>query len=283
MSGVGAILGQFGLGGGGGKYNYEKIISIGLSNRILSQVIYDTTTIGNSQDLIGNHIIKIYEIDKIWDEDTVLKGFYFSNSTKSNYKSNLALSVVINRLRGDPKDPKANKICSIGFNEESTIMDIQCNTLNEDLSVAIASSWYNKLSNFYIQKSIERQVKTYETLREKADSIYRLLSGSESSLARSSDLLGLVKSTDYLPKARSTRNIQMYSTIYAEIIKNKETAEFILKSETPFFQVIDQPFKPIDKQKMSTLVQLIIGGIIGGVVSIIFILISSILKKTLSE
>lgn len=277
MSGVGAILGQFGLGRGGGKYNYEKITNIGLSNRILSQVIYDSTTIGNSQDLIGNHIIKIYDIHENWEEDTLLNGFYFTNSNNNSYQSNLALSRIISLLRGNPKDPKSAKICAIGFNEESTIMNIQSNSINEDLSVAIANSWYDKLSNFYIQKSTERQEKTYETLRTKADSVYGLLTGSESSLARSSDLLGLVKNTDYLPQARSNRNIQMYSTMYAEIIKNKETAEFILKSETPFFQIIDEPLKPLNKSNNSFLLQIIVGAILGSLITaILFIFLNTI-------
>jgi nucleoside diphosphate kinase len=147
-------------------------------------------------------------------------------------------------------------------------MFISTSSEDEELSIALAKSWYNKLATFYINKSIERQQTTYQLLSFKADSIYRLLAGSESSLATSAEKRGLVLASDNLPQARSSRNIQMYAAMYGEVIKNKETAEFILNNETPFFQVIDEPLRPLSIIKPSLVKNLIIGGIAGAFLTI---------------
>ena len=59
----------------------------------------------------------------------------------------------------------------------------------------------------------------------------------------------------------------MYGAMYAEVIKNKETSDFILKSETPYFQKLDEPRLPIEEDKgFGLIVMMILGMIAGGFV-----------------
>ena len=62
MSGIGAMLGQFGLGGGGGASNFEKITEIARSGKICERTLMDSATVGGTTDLLANHIIKAYEM-----------------------------------------------------------------------------------------------------------------------------------------------------------------------------------------------------------------------------
>jgi hypothetical protein len=59
----------------------------------------------------------------------------------------------------------------------------------------------------------------------------------------------------------------MYGAMYAEVIKNKETADFILKSETPYFQKLDEPRLPLGGSnglgwKLSMILGMIAGGFV---------------------
>ncbi|MEL6276275.1 MAG: Wzz/FepE/Etk N-terminal domain-containing protein, partial [Bacteroidota bacterium] len=55
--GVGAILGQFGLGGGAtSEYNLDKILALSRSRRIIREVLFDSVEINSEADLIANHI-----------------------------------------------------------------------------------------------------------------------------------------------------------------------------------------------------------------------------------
>ena len=64
--------------------------------------------------------------------------------------------------------------------------------------------------------------------------------------------------------------------------KNKETAEFILNNETPFFQIVDEPFKPLTKLESSILLQLIVGGLAGAILSILVAVLIFIISSALN-
>ena len=98
----------------------------------------------------------------------------------------------------------------------------------------------------------------------KADSIFSLLNGVESVLGMGSDKLGLGKTYNRPHTSRSGRNLQMYGAMYAEVIKNKETSDLILKSETPYFQKLDEPRLPIAGDNGLGLIVMMILGMIAG-------------------
>ena len=264
MGGIGAILGQFGMGGsGGGASNFEKITEIARSGKICERTLMDSATIGGTTDLLANHIIRSYEMHEGWQEDTVLVDFLFTKPFAATKQYNIALNQLIVFFKGG-KNPG---IASLEFDEKSTILKIATTSIDQELSAALTNSWYDKIQVYYVLKSTEASKKTLEELTVKADSIYGLLSGAESGLATGSDKLGLVKTYDRLPTSRSGRNLQMYGAMYAEVIKNKETSDFILKSETPYFQKLDEPRLPLGGSnglgwKLSMIIGMIAGGFV---------------------
>jgi len=264
MGGIGAILGQFGMGGsGGGASNFEKITEIARSGKICERTLMDSATVGGTTDLLANHIIKAYEMHEDWQEDTVLVDFLFNKPFAATKQYNIALNKLIVFFKGAKKPG----IASLEFDEKSTILKIATTAIDQELSAALTNSWYDKIQVYYVLKSTESSKKTLEELTVKADSIFSLLNGAESGLATGSDKLGLVKTYDRLPTSRSGRNLQMYGAMYAEVIKNKETSDFILKSETPYFQKLDEPRLPIEGDnglgwKLSMILGMIAGGFI---------------------
>lgn len=268
VSGIGAILGEFGFGGGGGVKNYEKIMDIARSNKLLEQVLMENVLLQGQTDFVGNHIIQLYKYHEHWEEDSLMRGFIYSSTNISTEAAIVATKKLVSVLRGDPKDPDSRPLLSIEYDEESTILTIYGTTEFPDLSVEIAKVWYDKVLTFYVKNSTERQQKTLDELTAKSDSIYSLLVGSETGLAKGTDKLGLIKAMDNLPTAQQSRNMQMYAAMYAEVIKNKETTEFILKSQTPYFQAIDIPTLPLKKMNkrgwfMWSVIGLIAGGLLG--------------------
>jgi hypothetical protein len=281
MSGLSSILGQIGIsGGGGGGYNYEKILTIARSNKIMAEVLFDTLTINSNKDIIANHIIDIYELNEKWEKDSILKKFKFTRLPDFDYSGNekynlaelTALKSLIGLMKGNPEDPAALHLLDQSFNEESSILKISSQTLNEELSLSLVNSCYDKVSKFYITQSVGNQQNNFNHLTEKADSIYNLLTYNENYLANQRDYKGFVLNKQRLPQAQSMRRIEMYSILYGEIIKQKETAAFLLANETPFFQVLDKPMKPLYPIKDGTILNLIIGGVLGVFLGITFFL-----------
>jgi uncharacterized protein involved in exopolysaccharide biosynthesis len=269
VNSIGTILGQFGFGGGNSGKNYEKIMDIARSNKLLKQVLMEKATLQGQNDYIGNYIIQLYEYHEYWEEDSLIRDFVYTSTNGSSKAAIVATKKLVSLLRGDPKDPDSNPLLSIEYDDESTILEIHGVTESPDLSIELAKVWYEKVLTFYVKNSTERQQKTLNELTIKSDSIYNLLVGSETGLARGSDKMGLIKAIDNLPTAQQSRNMQMYSAMYAEVIKNKETTEFILKSQTPYFQAIDIPLMPLKKvNKRGWFMWSIIGCIAGGIMGI---------------
>lgn len=284
VNGIGAILGQIGFGGGGSGKNYEKILEIARSNKILKQVLMDSAEVNGQNDLVANHIIRIYDYHEHWNEDTVLNDFFFELNNQNIRKQNIATKKLISSLRGDPSDPDSKSLLSIDYDDESTIIAINGATESPELSIVLGELWYEKISTFYIKKTTERQQKTLDQLIFKSDSIYSLLVGAETGLAKGKDKMGLIKSFDNLPTAQQSRNMQIYSAMYAEVIKNKETTEFILKSQTPYFQIIDTPNLPLRKVlKRGWLMWFLIGGLLGGIICISIIIGYDYINKELND
>ena len=280
-SGLASILGQIGLTGSpGGNYNYNKIIEIGSSNLIIDQMLFDSAVLDNKSDYIANHIIRVYNLHKIWKSDTLLNEFVFTPSNIDTRKGKIVRKVLQDRVKGNKKIPSSSRFVRFGYSEESTIISITGETISPELSIMLAERTYDKLSKFYIDKSIERQLTTFKQLEAKADSIYGLLVGSESAAASSSDYnLGLVLEKDRLPFARSMRNIELYGAMYAEILKNKETAAFVLNSQTPFFQSIDSPFAPLGNANKYSILSSIISFVAGFFIAAILVMIYAYYKK----
>ncbi len=157
LSGMGAVLGELGFGGKKSSHNFEKISEISLSRKILSTVLEQKLLFKGKEDFCGNHLIDLYQFEKEWKEDTILGGFRYSDDTlqdRSLRQREVADERLARFLRGNPSQGIPG-VFSFKYNEESTILAIIAWTRSEELSIRMANLQYEKLSDFYIEKSIE--------------------------------------------------------------------------------------------------------------------------------
>ena len=273
--GLNALMGQLSfLGGGGGSTNADKLLTIALSDNILERVILDTASVNGKVDRIGNHLLKTYDLHKQWEKDTVLKGFVFSSI--ASQKQNRATKQLTGLLR--------KNICSISFDKKSNVIATKVIVEDyEELALAISLVWYDNLSSYFMNSAIAPQQRNLKMLTAKADSIFALLNGAESSFAVNSDKLGVINMQNKLPVGRSSRNIQMYGTMYGEVIKNKETVEFMLKTSTPSLEVLDTPFAPLEPTKRGTILMVVLGCLAGAVLSLGWFAVRFFFKKITAE
>ena len=280
--GLSSILGQFGMGGRG-EFNRNRIIGLSTSRRIFEKAIFEKAIIKGEQDFIANHIINYLDKQDMWipvpffrkssDKDKMMTEFRFARANISQFDSldNAVLMELYGIVVGNPS--KGTKgIMSNGFNKESGILHISVTTNNPELSVAMANSIFDNLSQFYVDKTIEQQITTYNVVKAKSDSLFYLLQSAETGAAAFDDQSdGTWGSSSRLPGRRLNREVQKLSILYGESLKNLEIADFALKNQTPFVQPIDRPILPIEGVKTSLLKSIIIGIALGFLLSIILI------------
>lgn len=287
MGGIATILGQFGLSSGSraGKYNMDKIVALARSRRIQQQVLFEKTNLNGQEDFIANHLISIYNYQQKWEKDTLLQGFFFQDDQFFSFdqRERQVMLGLYGHIVGNP-EMGVKGLLMANYNKDTGILSLNVTSESEILSIAIAEQLYKKLSRFYIEKSTEQQQKTYFNLGSKVDSISRTLQLKEQELAQYQDRnQSLLLRADNLKLPRLKREVQMLTIMYGEVIKNLETASFLLGNATPVFQMIDQPISPVQPMKSSKIKAIIIGGFLGGFLALVLLMGRKMVKDALTS
>jgi len=257
QAGLSGMLSQFGLGNvRPARYNFDKMIELSRSRRVVQQPLFSKITIDGKEDYLGNHVIRIYGFDK--------KGYFTHDSIPAFSREDNDRLIWLYRFLIGSIDNPDKSILATTYNEESNILSLTATTRHETLSLTLAQLMFQSLSDYYINKAIEKSLKTFKIVSTKRDSILGELRSKEYQLANFKDRnRGLLMRTDQVGELRLQRDVAALSAMYAEVLKNTEVADFSLRSKTPFIQVIDAPIAPINPSELS-LVRMIIKGLILG-------------------
>jgi hypothetical protein len=279
-----SILSQFGFGGGGGgSHNLEKILELSKTRRIIQLSLFDTSSINGKTDILANHIIDIYNLHEDWEDSKMLKEFKFipGKIELSNRVEKTALKKLQSIINGSAE---VKGIYFTSVDEDTGIMTLKATSLSESLTIDWLNLTYKHLSQYYTDKSIEKQKFTYDLVKGKVDSVKIALNNTESRLARFKDAnRGLYTNTASLEEGRLMRELQVLTIIYGESIKNLAIADFSLKNKTPFIQLIDAPLVPLGKTVESKIKAVILGGLLGGFLGFVFLIGRKIIRDALKD
>jgi hypothetical protein len=276
--GIASILGQFGLGGNAaGEFNLDKISELGKSQRIVRAALFDSAQVNGKRDLIANHILDIYRLgEKEWRRSPALRQLRFQRADPDSISplENLALKLLHEHIVQSKK-----KLVNIGFAKQTGILSLTVTSLDQDLSIHLCRSLYRHLNEFYVEQSTAQPRLTVKNLQQRADSIRAVLTGTERLLARTEDRnLGLLLREDRVPQKRMGSDVQMLTVMYAEVVKNLETASFLLKNTTPVFLEIDQPTLPIIGVRTPLTRSAAYGFVVGLLLGIVIIFVRKLLR-----
>ena len=232
--------------------NNDKILELARSLRIIRQALFRQVTIDGKTDFLANHFIRIQHLhEEVWNKKPKnpgqpgLKGFLFTRDSVEQFTriENAALKSLYGMLTGSED---FRPLFGARNNADSGIMTLSIETRSEALTIAMLRAIFDELSAFYINASTEKQLETYEIVRDKADSLRRLLSGTEFRAAQFREQNNLLlRPTDQVPSERLERNKNIYALMYGESIKNLELADFALRNRIPYVQPIDLPIPPL--------------------------------------
>lgn len=281
---LGGVLGQFGLGGGGSEYNLEKVIELSKSRLIIQNVLLDSIEVGGVSDRLGTHLMEVYNLRNKWREmgmETMAEVQLTSDSVSDIGRSGIRVlqslqRIIISGYDGDPA------LASLRSDAGTGIFTYRIVSLDEDLSFGLATSLYEHLSAFYINKSTGNQRLTYTRIKNKADSLSQELNAAEYQLAlRRDGSLGLNLNRDQVARSQLERKVQILNVMYAEAVRNLAAAEFALSNATPFFATIDRPLLPLGRIRASWSQQLGLGLFLGGFLAAVLVFIRYMFLKVM--
>ena len=278
LGSLGGLAASFGLGGGGSsEYNLKKMLALLNSRNIIEKVLFSKEIVEGQNDFYANHIIKYHDMHERWEKSQDLKGYLLKgNSTEENSRSDLkALKSIRKVLIGSKKEVG---ILSGKINDETGIITLKLTSRDEELSVKLLEAFFEKLSTYYINKTVEKQKVTFEITKQKSDSLRIQINSIQDKLLKIKDSRkGIMLSQFNSEELRLERDYQIGLVAYGEALKNHEIADFALKVKTPFIQVVDNPIYPLDPSFSTT--KIIKQFIVGGVVGVLFLSLFFILPK----
>jgi hypothetical protein len=246
ISGFGSAIGQMsGLLGINSDVNLQKILELSKSRRIAEKVFSFKCNIGGTEDFLANHFIAELESNNQW----ISTPFYNNNHPLKNFR--------FKRFITDSFEPLENKALQqahaafinsleTDVSEKTAIMKLKLQSTGEQLCYLLSNRLFQEMSNFYIDKMVEKQRETFGDLKYKTDSLKTLIDSKVYKLAGIKDSY---RSTwlyqEDVPKTLLDQEIRMLSVVYTEALKNREMASFALENRTPFIQAIDLPILPL--------------------------------------
>jgi len=274
LSSLAGLAGISGLNNGV-NVSEDKLIFLANSRTLIGSALLCKSNLNGVNDLLVNHYIFIFKLQKSFKKDTALENFEKFTNDKINqltYQENKVLDKIIKQISDQKKYTVEVKKKTGIVAQWAGIVTIAYKDINEDFAKVFVDSLYGKLSDYYTQKSINKQLKNYYLIKHRADSIYNLLTNAEYRGASLADEnIKLFKMKGRLGIERAKRDVEMLTLMYAEVIKNLEMAKFNLDNQTPVFQVVDKPTFPLSYKKTSKLLAGIAGLLVGYVLCIIYL------------
>jgi len=296
-SGVKGLLGS--LVGGKSKNGLKKVLVLFQSQKIVYDTFFEKDSMNGKEDFIANHMIEAYTMDDLvgeyyslgrpkegWvDKVANLKEFKFTHGNMDEFtiEERLVLRVIYNKIVGYDKIG-IKRILTSALDEESGIMTLSLNSESESFTIAFLKTIYSKLSKFYIDKTVEKQLKTFKIMEFKNDSIKTELARAEYNLANFKDRNhNMVTIKGLLKKEDIQRKVGLLSILYATSVRNMEETDFALRNRMPIVQIIDEPRAPIYRSKQSVVAGIIRGIALGIALYIIFVVLRKLVRNIMAS
>lgn len=257
------------LGGGSGTlFNSDNLIELMKSRRIIEGALLTTVEIDGAKTTLLQHYINFNGIQEDWAEKPELAKIHFPAGCDPEKFSRNEDSIV-----GTVYDDLVKNVVRVSKPDKKLSMIIStCTTTDEVFSKRFLEEMTKKVTEFYIETKTKRLKQNVNILQNRADSLAIILTSSTIGIANLTDQnLNPSRAIVMASRSRKQVDLQVAGATYGEVIKNLELAKVTLQRETPLIQIIDSPIYPLEKEKLGKAKGILIGGILGGLLIVLWL------------
>lgn len=279
---LGALAGAFGLGTSAPDasiFSGENFLIYAKSRPVIEKTLMKTVNIhGRDTLLIDYYIVHSGILDKEWEKNDTLRTIRFGTAKKvADYDKNEinAVAQVIARITAE---------MSVSLPErKSSFTRLQAAMEDEMLAKTFVETHLKTIEEDYREKQTQKTSDMLAVLERRADSLQRVLYGSESQLARYRDQnQQVVAASGVVTEGRLTRNSSFLQTQYFQALQSVESMRLSLMREAPLFIVISPVYLPLYKD-VSSSVAMQIGLILGLLVSLLAVFLRETYRTIMRE
>ncbi len=275
----GALSGAFGLAStlgidlgtsAGGAFSGANFLELMKSRTLIEKALLNPVVVNNKTISIADYYIEFSKLTKKFEQIPKLKNISFKpladRATFSVTQDSILASLygsLLNTVSVTQKDKKVS------------FFYIEVKTTNDFFSKAFCESIAKSASEYYVDIKSKKAQMNVSILQKQVDSIRFELNAAISGVAAATDNtynLNPAVNIKRVPSAKRQVDVQANTAILSQLVANLEIAKVTLLKETPLIQVIDRPIMPLKIEKIGRLKSLVIGGLIGGFLSVIFLI-----------
>jgi hypothetical protein len=185
----------------------------------------------------------------------------------------ISLGLTKNNLNITQKDKKAS------------IIILTVKTESELFSKLFCEQLLKETSNFYIETKSKKSRLNVDILQHQADSIRAELNSAITGVATASDNVYNLNPAFNVKRTPSTKrqvDVQANTAILTQLVAQLELSKVSLRKETPLVQLIDRPILPLEKEKLGRLKSLVLGGFLGGFLTVLYLVFGQLYRKMLA-
>jgi hypothetical protein len=285
LAGLASVAGlDLGIGGGGSLFQGDNILELYRSRTMIEKTLLTTVDYRGKKMKLVERYINFKNLREKWD-DPGLKSIQFDPDTSGNERNFSRLQdSVLGKISSDINE---NYLSVTKPDKKLTIIRVDVTSKDEFFAEAFNKGIVKNVNDFYIKTRIKKSLQNVTILQHKTDSVRAVMNGAIYSAAAVSDATPNLNPTRQIqrtaPVQRSQFSVETNKLMLSELIKNLELSKISLVKETPLIQVIDQPVLPLQKDRLGKAKGIVFGGIIAGILVILFLTIRIFLKKLISE
>lgn len=270
---VSALAGQLGfdlggLAGGSGILSGDNVLQLLKSQSFIKQTLLTPYGDSASKISLADQYATVYGLKESWEGSSKVGrviNFPVGQEKFSRLEDSL-LHTLIKRI-SDKELSISKPDKKLGF------FSLFITDRDELFSKLFCERLLKIATDFYVYTKTKRLSTNVARLQHRADSLGGLLDKKTYSAIDADRLLLDANPAYTSPMANaeiSSRNKLLQATVYGEVIKNLEISKTALIQETPTVQIVDMPEMPLEKNKVSKLIALIVGMAGGGAIALLF-------------
>jgi uncharacterized protein involved in exopolysaccharide biosynthesis len=272
LGGAMGLASSFGFdlgGGGGGLFTSSNIIELMKSRLVVEKTLLNPVQIAGKEISLADYYIQINELKSKVNFPVNADRSKFSLQQDSILQS-ISVGLTKNNLVITQKDKKVS------------IISLTVKTESELFSKLFCEQLLKETSDFYIETKSKKSRLNVDILQHQADSIRAELNSAITGVATASDNVYNLNPALNVKRTPSTRrqvDVQANTAILTQLVAQLELSKVSLRKETPLVQLIDRPILPLEKEKLGKKKALILGGFLGGFLTVLYLVFGQLYRK----
>lgn len=283
--GLGSALGlasslglDLGGGSGGGAFSGANLTELFKSRSMVEQTLMQPALAGTDTISLAEMYIRTQEWRDQWNEKSKLKAIQFPPLTKRKYFTRVHDSIMGKMY----EDLSKTSLMVAQKDKKISIISIDVKSENEAFAKAFSETLAKQVSDFYVDTKSKKARMNMAILQHQTDSIRAELNGAITGVAVANDntfMLNPALNVNRAPSAKRQVDVQANTAILTELVKQTELAKVTLRKETPLIQVIDRPILPLPNDQFGKVKGILLGGVLAGFLTLLFLVFKLIFKK----